>query len=133
MACITYISQNEVNGNKQYAYTIIQSYYFVGMEVTVIGNSDVGKVAKPCFGLFFWIVFVEAFLSLLFVLVGFSFWFVSFCLFEGFFFLFCLETTITALPVSGGVFLGTQENFCEHHETSQASTGRIGMKRSAYK
>lgn len=58
------------------------------MEVTVIGNSDVGKVAKPCFGLVFWIVFVEAFLSLLFVLVGFSFWFVSFCLFEGFFFCF---------------------------------------------
>lgn len=102
------------------------------MEITVIGNSDVRKVAKPCFGLVFWVVFVGAFLSLLFVLVGFSSWFVSFCLFGGFF-LFCFETTIKVWPVSGGVFLRTQENLCEHHDTSQASTGRVGMKCSAYK
>jgi len=65
------------------------------MKVTIIGNSDARKTAKPC------LVFRD------------------FCLFV----LVSKNSTIQTLPISAGVFLENQESFCEHHETSQANTG----------
>lgn len=107
------------------------------MEVTIIGTSNIRMLQNLVLTWVFLFVSVGVLFLSFFCLFVFAF---AFCFGRVFslwvfvwVFCFILKHHLKASPVSGGEFLGTQENLGEHHETSQASTGRVGMKCSAYK